>query len=142
MVTQNSAVVRWAIAVDARRTVGGDPIVGARRPFDRDVVSACDDVAVERRLFDNTDASPLPQIDNKPAMANRTMPASLGDMVGAFKSMVTTKINRARNGTGGLVWQRGYHERVIRHERELAAVRQYILDNPTRWAEDPNNVRS
>jgi hypothetical protein len=124
MVTQNSAV--RALADRGRCETHG----GWRS-----------DRRVERRLLKNTDAPPLPQIDNEPAIANRTMLASLGDMVGAFKSMVTTKINRARNGTGGLVWQRGYHERVIRNERELAAVRRYILANPSKWPDDPNNVR-
>ena len=37
------------------------------------------------------------------------------------------------------VWQRNYHERVIRNERELNAIRQYIQDNPARWAEDAEN---
>ena len=40
---------------------------------------------------------------------------------------------------GAPVWQRNYYERVIRNEEELNAVRQYILDNPRRWAEDPEN---
>lgn len=31
------------------------------------------------------------------------------------------------------------YEHIIRNERELNAVRQYIRDNPARWAEDPEN---
>ena len=34
----------------------------------------------------------------------------------------------------------GYYERFIRNERELNAVRQYIRDNPARWAEDRDNL--
>jgi putative transposase len=37
------------------------------------------------------------------------------------------------------VWQRNYYERVIRDERELNAAREYILDNPRKWAEDKHN---
>ncbi len=33
-------------------------------------------------------------------------------------------------------WQRSYYERVIRNERELEAVRQYILNNPMNWELD------
>ena len=38
------------------------------------------------------------------------------------------------------IWQRGYYDRVIRNERELIAIRQYIHDNPTRWAQDHDNL--
>jgi REP element-mobilizing transposase RayT len=37
------------------------------------------------------------------------------------------------------VWQRNYYEHIVRNERELAAIRQYIRDNPINWAEDPEN---
>jgi putative transposase len=120
--------VRWPIGV------------GARRPFDRDVVSVSDEVATERCPAAKMDASPLQRIDAEPR-AKGSDPGSLGALVGAFKSMVTCKINRTRKTPGLPVWQRGYYERVIRNERELAAVRQYILDNPSRWPDDPNNLR-
>ncbi len=46
-------------------------------------------------------------------------------------------------GTPGLpLWQRNYYERVIRDEEELGRVRQYIIDNPLGWAEDPENPAS
>ena len=31
-----------------------------------------------------------------------------------------------------LIWQRGYWERIMRNDRELAATRQYIAENPQR----------
>lgn len=37
------------------------------------------------------------------------------------------------------VWQRNYYEHIIRNEAELVAIREYILDNPRRWDEDPEN---
>ena len=64
---------------------------------------------------------------------------SLGAVVGAFKSAATKRVNALRGTPGAPVWQRGYHERVIRSERHLAAARAYILDNPRRWAEDRLN---
>jgi len=36
-------------------------------------------------------------------------------------------------------WQRNYYERVIRDERELLNIRQYIHDNPRQWANDENH---
>ena len=40
------------------------------------------------------------------------------------------------NGHPEFGWQRNYYERVIRDERELLALREYIATNPARWADD------
>ncbi len=64
---------------------------------------------------------------------------SIGAIIGQFKSIVTKRINSLR-GTPGLdVWQRNYHEHVIRDENELQEIREYIVGNLGRWAEDENN---
>ena len=63
----------------------------------------------------------------------------LGIIVGSFKSAVTKRINESRATPGILVWQRNYFEHVIRSERELNVIRQYILDNPLKWALDRDN---
>ena len=42
----------------------------------------------------------------------------------------------------GRLWQRSYYEHVIRNEADLGRVRQYIVDNPAGWAEDPDNPRN
>jgi putative transposase len=65
---------------------------------------------------------------------------SLGVVVGRYKTAVTTRINQLRQTPGGKVWQRGYYERIIRNEREWRAAQQYIQNNPTRWAEDRENL--
>ena len=66
-------------------------------------------------------------------------PKSLGSLVAGFKSSATKRINEARSTPGAPVWQRNYCERVIRNERELDAIRQYIVDNPEKWPEDKEN---
>jgi REP element-mobilizing transposase RayT len=40
----------------------------------------------------------------------------------------------------GRLWQRNYYERIIRDEEELNLKRLYIVENPLRWAEDPDNL--
>ena len=57
----------------------------------------------------------------------------------SFKAASAKRINNLRKTPSAPVWLRNYYERVIRDERELDAVREYILDNPRKWAEDPNN---
>jgi REP element-mobilizing transposase RayT len=37
------------------------------------------------------------------------------------------------------VWQRNYYERIVRDENDLQRIREYILDNPRKWLEDPDN---
>jgi REP element-mobilizing transposase RayT len=69
-----------------------------------------------------------------------TAPGSLPSMVSTYKSLVTRRINNLRRSPGGKVWQRGYYERIVRNERELNAIRQYIRANPSRWAEDRDNL--
>ena len=64
---------------------------------------------------------------------------SIGALVGSFKSAASRQINQWRNTPGIPIWQRNYYERVIRDDRELDAIRQYIADNPVRWFEDENN---
>lgn len=59
-------------------------------------------------------------------------------MVGSFKSAVTKRINRRRGTPGAPLWQRGYYEHIIRNERALDRIRQYIVENPLRWHFDKN----
>lgn len=55
---------------------------------------------------------------------------ALGTIVGAFKSAVTYAVNELRQTKGISVWQRSYYDQIIRNERHLMAVRQYIINNP------------
>src|SRR5262249_53552295 len=64
---------------------------------------------------------------------------SVPTTVRSFKAAVTKQINEARHGRSISVWQRNYYERVIRNEEELHRIRQYIVNNPLRWALDREN---
>ena len=44
-----------------------------------------------------------------------------------------------RGTRGQPVWQRNYYERVIRNERELIKIREYIHFNPMKWESDDEN---
>ncbi|CBL47335.1 Hypothetical protein HDN1F_37520 [gamma proteobacterium HdN1] len=56
---------------------------------------------------------------------------SIPTIIRSFKSAVTRRVNCQRGTPGGIVWQRGYWERVIRDHDELQYTRQYIQHNPT-----------
>ena len=61
-------------------------------------------------------------------------PRSLGALVAGFKSSTTKRINLLRSSPGAAVWQRNYHEHVIRNDKELARISEYILSNPLKAA--------
>jgi hypothetical protein len=48
-------------------------------------------------------------------------------------------MNAARGAPGTPVWQRNYHEHVVRGDDDLRRIREYILGNLARWDEDENN---
>ena len=61
-----------------------------------------------------------------------------------FKTMTTSQyLNIARNLTpaplSGRLWQRNYYEHIIRNEKELYAISEYITANPFNRREDPDN---
>lgn len=71
-----------------------------------------------------------------------TKSGSLGAILQNFKSVSTRKINRMDSTSGETIWQRNYHEHIIRDENSLHQIRQYITHNPKRWIEDPENPRN
>jgi len=60
-------------------------------------------------------------------------PATLGTIVGSFKSAAT---RRCRREGLPLAWQTRFHDRIIRGNKALGAIRDYILANPRNWMED------
>ena len=69
---------------------------------------------------------------------------TLGDVVGAFQSLVFTVyldwIQANAPTRRAKFWQRNYYEHIIRNERELQAIRRYICLNPDNWALDRDNL--
>ncbi len=62
---------------------------------------------------------------------------SLGAIIGQFKSICTKRIRA--EGFHDFAWQPRFYDRVIRSERELHNIRQYISDNPAKWDLDKEN---
>ena len=64
---------------------------------------------------------------------------SLPTIIRSFKSAVTRSSNIFRNSPGQPAWQRNYYEHIIRDDRELQIIREYIRYNPPKWDEDKEN---
>jgi putative transposase len=69
----------------------------------------------------------------------RRPPASIPSLVAGFKSAVTRRIRALRHAPYLEVWQRGYNDHIIRGQEDLERHRNYIRNNPRRWAEDDLN---
>jgi putative transposase len=65
----------------------------------------------------------------------------LSEIVRAFKTYSSRRINERRNSQGTPVWQRGYYEHVIRNDEEYYQIGEYILFNPAKWETDGENKR-
>jgi len=79
--------------------------------------------------------SPLQPNTSKPISPSKTV----GSIVRGFKIGVT-KWYRSNTDTHQ-VWQRNYFEHVIRDDKSLNRIREYIIENPTHWAQDRENPK-
>lgn len=60
----------------------------------------------------------------------------LSEVIRGFKTFSARRINAMRDTSGIPVWQRSFHDHIIRNERELDTLRRYIDQNPQRWTAD------
>ncbi|KAA3439420.1 transposase [Rufibacter hautae] len=59
---------------------------------------------------------------------------SISRVIGFYKSVCTKMIRSLRAEPFG--WQPRFHDRIIRNQRELLLIENYILSNPAKWQED------
>ncbi len=74
-----------------------------------------------------------------PKTSSDLKPAVLGTVVGCFKSGVVKQAKELGLLPGGLLWQPRYWDHIIRHERALQRIREYIVNNPRQWELDREN---
>jgi REP element-mobilizing transposase RayT len=80
-----------------------------------------------------------------PGGAHGTLPGTIGRIIQAFKSITTNSYIHGVRELGwspfaGRLWQRDYWEHIIRNDRELWAIQEYIVNNPAQWASDRDNL--
>lgn len=64
-------------------------------------------------------------------------PGSLGAIVRSYKSAVSYRIHKEHHAAG--IWQRNYYEHIIRDDKDLQRITDYINTNPLRWNKDDEN---
>jgi putative transposase len=63
----------------------------------------------------------------------------LPEIIRQLKTFSSLRINRIRNTVGNPVWQRSYYEHIIRDDKDLNNIRDYIVNNPIQWFYDDEN---
>jgi len=61
---------------------------------------------------------------------------SLSVIVGEWISYSTNLVNAMNQTPGKTLWQRGFHDHIIRSKDEWQQISLYITSNPSRWLED------
>jgi REP element-mobilizing transposase RayT len=73
-----------------------------------------------------------------------TLPANsveLGTILQSFKRLTTNLYIKGVNNRewprfDNRLWQRSFHDHIVRNEQEMELIREYISSNPARWQED------
>jgi putative transposase len=68
------------------------------------------------------------------ASFGQPVPGSLATVIRSFKAAATRAVRLQLGDPAMKLWQRGFHEHVIRNEMEVVRLREYIAGNPARWA--------
>ena len=68
-----------------------------------------------------------------------TVPKSIGSIIRTYKTSVTKRCKE--NGFDQFIWQRNFHDRVIRDDSELKRIQDYIRNNPANWEIDDENPK-
>jgi len=64
---------------------------------------------------------------------------TVGNIIGAYKSLVANRcleLCKQRSDSLGKLWQRNYHEHIIRDRNVHAQIAEYIENNPAKWETD------
>lgn len=89
---------------------------------------------------------PAPQAGTGLPGAGASPAPTISGIIGAFKSITTVdyiRFQSKKNSNQVLpkLWQRSFYDRIIRNEKELFAIRNYIRNNPRNWERDEYSKR-
>ncbi len=115
-----------------------DPIVGANNHSPVQIGPQPHVVAHGPTIRAN-DYSPLPAPDH-PSPWPRGTSKTIGSVIRGFKIGVAKWMRENTHSRD--IWQRNYFEHIIRNDVALNRIRQYITDNPVRWAYDRYNPQA
>jgi REP element-mobilizing transposase RayT len=78
-------------------------------------------------------------VSHTPGGKFRSPAQTVSAIVRGFKGSTTRLINELQGTPGVMLWKRNYYEHIVRDDRELQRIREYIANNPAQWALDREN---
>ena len=84
-------------------------------------------------------------IDNENVVGNGLKPFpthGLSEIIRGFKTFSSRKINEEIEIDNKFQWQKSFYDHIIRDERSLDLIREYIQNNPLKWDLDRENPLS
>jgi REP element-mobilizing transposase RayT len=143
-----------ASLVGARSLVNARPLEGTRNHESIPNVETANDATIQK-IRENHDGQPHTRAPTRGAPTvythnrgssndrapTRVAPTTVGDVVGAFKSLTTHDYiqNIKKNDWQPFnkkLWQRNYYEHIIRDEKSYDQISEYIQTNPLKWQDD------
>ena len=97
---------------------------------------------MDTHVINNTHISIHNQgVCNTPLQKNilRSPSNTIGAMVRGYKSAVTKQLNilnAEKYDQSSMIWQRNYHEHIIRNAQAYQNIADYIINNPMKWDAD------
>lgn len=72
---------------------------------------------------------------------------SLSDIIAWFKTMTTNEYIKGVKASGWnkfdkTLWQRSFYDHIIRNDKTLDNIREYISTNPDKWISDAENTKN
>lgn len=65
---------------------------------------------------------------------------SLSEIIRGFKTFSSKQINQIIKTHDKFKWQRSFHDHIVRNDKSLDNIREYIINNPATWEKDKNNI--
>jgi len=101
------------------------------------------DIIVVREVGTDPCVCPFSMPDN--GRAQGPSPTTLPDVIKQFKTLTTRRYidglhSHVWHSFSGKLWQRSYHDRIIRNETESNKLRTYICNNPRDLDADVNYI--
>jgi REP element-mobilizing transposase RayT len=112
---------------DVGASLADAPVSGGPAVRSNETVSNCTEENVKNASKDDITAD-IPDVKK----------ITVGDMIGAYKSIVANKClelwkSKRPQERMGKLWQRNFYEHIIRDEQSLNNIREYIINNPGDW---------
>jgi len=104
---------------------------------DKDVLHTLQIFSSEPSRLFSSDFSKLSSFDSPRQYSTFRSPSqTIGAILRGYMGTVTSQINKLRNTPDEKIWQRNYHDHIIRNKWDYHRVSRYIRNNPRKWKDE------